>query len=102
MRLILLIIMLLSVAACNLSANQPLPTSTPVVIVPTMRPPATDTPRPTNTPLPTATTGSTTCVPRSDWTIFYTVVAGDTLGSIAARTGSTTSQLAAGNCQLSR
>jgi LysM repeat protein len=37
-------------------------------------------------------------VPRSDWTIFYTVVAGDTLGSIATRTNSTVGQLAAGNC----
>lgn len=98
MRFISIILMLLLVAACNLNANQPIPTLTPVVIVPTTRPQATDTPHPTNTPLPTVTTGSTVCVPRSDWTIFYTVVAGDTLGSIAARTNSTISQLAAGNC----
>ncbi len=97
MRNIILLILLVT-AACNLNTTRSEPTATAVVLVPTLRPIETDTPRPTNTPLPTATTGTTPCVLRADWAIFYTVVAGDTLGSIAARTNSTTGQLAAANC----
>jgi murein DD-endopeptidase MepM/ murein hydrolase activator NlpD len=96
MRTLILLLLLLVTAACTLNTGRALPTTTAIVLEPTLRPTATDTPRPTNTPLPTATSGA--CVPRSDWTIFYTVVAGDTLGSIALRTNSTTAQLAAANC----
>jgi murein DD-endopeptidase MepM/ murein hydrolase activator NlpD len=39
----------------------------------------------------------TPCILRSDW-FTYTVVRGDTLGSIARRAGSTIAELAAGNC----
>ncbi len=42
--------------------------------------------------------GTTTCTPRTDWTIFYSVQPGDTLGDLAKRTGSTTTALAQGNC----
>ena len=97
MRYIILLIAILLATACNLSANVA-PTPTQIVMVPTLRPIETERPAPTNTPRATATSGSPVCTPRGDWTIIYSVVAGDTLGSIAARTNSTTGELAAGNC----
>lgn len=54
-----------------------LPTSTVPTQVPTLRP--------------------TLCASRTDWQV-YTVVAGDTLGNIANRTGATIAQLADANC----
>ncbi len=38
------------------------------------------------------------CTPRTDWTFTYTVAPGDTLASIARRTGTTIDVLASGNC----
>lgn len=51
----------------------------------------TATASPTNTPV-------AVCTPRTDWQFTYTVVAGDTLFSIAQRAGTTVDVLAAGNC----
>lgn len=65
----------------------------------------TNTPMPTSTTVPTNTTGggntntnTPNCTPRQDWTTTYTVVSGDTLGQIAQRTGSSVTDLSAGNC----
>ncbi len=46
------------------------------------------------TPSPTAEA----CTPRSDWAFTYTVVPGDTVASLARRTGTTVDMLATGNC----
>ena len=68
---------------------------------------STPTPQPTLTASVTSSSGNTsgntsggaasTCRIRTDWPL-YTVVAGDTLGSIALRTNSTISALAVANC----
>jgi LysM repeat protein len=88
-------------SACTLTAGQPeieitpvgsVPTPTAVIIVATEEP---DSNTPTATPPVT-----TSCTPRADWTITYFVVTGDTMASIARRTNSTVSALAAGNCIL--
>ena len=95
--LILLGVLLLA-AACTLNSNPARipPTATrPVatfIPLPTSAP--TFTPPPTNTP----SSGTPACTPRSDWTIVYVVVAGDTMSSLAVRTRSTVSELASGNC----
>jgi LysM repeat protein len=47
---------------------------------------------------PVNTGSSTTCTLRTDWQVVYSVVAGDTLGSIARRSASTVNALATGNC----
>jgi LysM repeat protein len=68
-----------------------------------MAPPtATATPSPSPTLHPTAsptprTPTATPCIPRTDWPI-YIVQPGDTLFSIAARTGTTVDQLRRANC----
>jgi hypothetical protein len=96
-----LIILLVATMACSLSAVQPTAVPTEIVVdIETEEPPATDTPRPTATPTvtPGSTSNNTPCTPRADWAIMYTVVPGDTLGSIASRTNSSVNALAAGNC----
>lgn len=105
--IIVLIFVALLASACNLSSTEEaiVPTNTMAVIVrSTNTPLPIPTSRATNTPRPTATTQSTSggntntaCIPRTDW-FTYRVVAGDTLGDIARRAGTTTSTLVAGNC----
>jgi LysM repeat protein len=56
---------------------------------------ATDTSTPTNTALPTPTA----CIPMYRWPV-YLVQRGDTLSSIASRTGSTANELMLANCLL--
>ncbi|MBI1278615.1 MAG: LysM peptidoglycan-binding domain-containing protein [Anaerolineaceae bacterium] len=100
---VLLMLMLVANAGCNLTVNvvdnpPPSPTSTQpgaVVERPTNKPP-TLTPLPT---VPTAipATAAPTCTPRTDWPL-YKVVAGDTLGRIAVRAGSSTTELIQANC----
>lgn len=113
--LLALTLLILAVTGCTLTTAvtpdaptrnaQDLPTLTTTI---TLRP--TQTLAPTNTPLIPSLTptrqqvGSNpgnqprpVCFPRNDWPI-YTVVRGDTLGSIARRVGSTTGELAAANC----
>jgi LysM repeat protein len=97
----LLIFPILATMACSFAAR---PTPTPQPPPPTAtRPPvfidARGTPEEdeaTNTPAPTTSTTSN-CVVRTDWQIYY-VQSGDTLGSLAQRTGSTISALATANC----
>ncbi len=64
---------------------------------------ATDTPTQTTTPIlistsaPNSASDQPSCSPRTDWPI-YSVLSGDTLGSIAQRSNSTADALAAANC----
>ena len=82
----------------------PTPDVIPTVIRPTQeasQAPVAASPIPTLVPLPTrgpqATTAPPSCTPRTDWPQ-YTVQAGDTLYSIAARSDSTADVLQAANC----
>jgi hypothetical protein len=100
--------------ACNLSTSGARPTATPTFVPPTPVPtqPPLVTPAPTQfviyitaTPFPsTAPQYSAAtpfgCVPYTAWPV-YTVVAGDTLGQIAQRTGATLQQLTTANCLAS-
>lgn len=86
------------VGACNLAASAP--TEAPTESIAEAR--ATATPTQTATPTVTAsptraTAAATACAPRADW-MSYTVVSGDTLGSIARRAGATVDELARANC----
>lgn len=83
--------------ACNLGASPATPTPnrpspTPFVFV-------TATPQPTWTPFPTfpPVTAAPICTPNTTWPV-YVVQAGDTLGSIASRSGTTADVLVAANC----
>ncbi len=58
----------------------------------------TRAPNPGPTLTPTSTPTPTNCTPRTDWTVTYTVMPGDTLFSLAQRTGTTVDELATGNC----
>lgn len=120
MRTLALIITGLSLllAACNLNtttdaltptALADIPTAVSVLVTPTLAQtlPAASTPVPFSTA--TTASGSTTsgsntsgnCTVRGDWPATYTVVSGDTLFQIAQRAGSSTADLAAGNCLAS-
>jgi LysM repeat protein len=114
MRYFLLCIVVMLSTACTLNmAGPPTPLPTRQAAIPTVaRLAATSEAQPAKTPEPQPTTRTTTtqstgsnpqpvsanCVLRSDWVITYTVVSGDSLSKIAARTGSTTGALATGNC----
>jgi LysM repeat protein len=100
--------MLLTTLACSLSAERETPEPRVTMTSafdnvsddndPSPTPRVTQTPRPTNTPQRVVSSGGTTaCTPRSNWQL-YTVAAGDTLGSIARRTGTTISELTTANC----
>src|SRR5258708_7186983 len=80
--------------ACNLG-NQPTQ-PTIVAVQPTIHL-VTASPFPTLTSVPPTSAPIQNCSPRTEW-LSYTVLPGDTLGSIASRTGSTTGELAFGNC----
>lgn len=107
MRLGVLILVL--VCCVMAGCNMPLKVQTPAapkmssVLVTTVAPSVavTRTASPTPTaPLtlqPINAIRSTNCSPRTDWAI-YIVAAGDTLGSIAQRTGTTVGLLAEANC----
>jgi len=106
-----LLLVLLSTLACSLDWTgadpTPLPSATSysLAVVPVTNVLPTQTAAPTQTPAPTATKYTTAgssapvvnCTPRTDW-IIYTVVKGDTLNSIAQRTGTTAAQLATASC----
>lgn len=127
MNRILWIFVILVAAGCTLTSNLPdeipsrddtiiasptggrgddAPTPSPTFSV-VLRP--TQTIAPTQTARPNINTGNNTgnntsgnqpppnCFPRNDWPL-YTVVGGDTLGSIAARVNSTTRDLTSANC----
>ena len=77
-------------------------TSTPrLTDTPTAAPTATSTPMPTDTATatPTLIPWPVLCIPRYGWPI-YIVQYGDTLSSIARRTGSTTYELKLANCLI--
>jgi hypothetical protein len=101
--------LLLAAFACNLGSGdqntQPTPTPFPS-LTPSLAAATTPTPTlaPTLTPTRAALPNSgqvpptqTNCLPQTGWPV-YTVVAGDTLGVIAQRSGSTVAQLATANC----
>lgn len=80
--------------ACNLGAAPP-PTPTPFQFVTPPQVVITATPLfRTNTPFVIPTVA---CVPRTDWPIYF-VQSGDSLSSIAARSGTTTAVLVQANC----
>jgi LysM repeat protein len=100
---LLLMLIVIASAGCNLSVNMvdnppPIsPTSTrpnPIVELPTNHPPTITAQLPTATPQPTA---APTCTPQTNWPM-YIVVAGDTLGRVAVRAGTTTATLMQANC----
>lgn len=103
MKAILVLLILVASAGCNLSVNvidnpPPLPSPTQsnaIVEHPTNRPPTTTPLPPTATTVPP--TAAPTCTPHTDWPI-YRVAVGDTLGQIAVRTGSSTAALIQANC----
>ena len=105
-----LLVLMVVLTACSITSNdEPEPTAPLIVRTLTVSAPTAGTPSPTVTLNPTPTQGSlpqptsaapptvTNCTARTDWQI-YTVQAGDTLGIIAQRTGSTINALATGNC----
>ncbi|MBN1202957.1 MAG: LysM peptidoglycan-binding domain-containing protein [Anaerolineae bacterium] len=101
-------VLLIALAACNLSAGDEESTPTPIPAWPTLTP-TSGTITPIPPPLsPTPTGGAlpdqdgipptqTNCFPQTGWPT-YTVVEGDTLGQIAERTSSTVAQLVQANC----
>ena len=107
---IVLAVLLLAAVACNLGSGgdqntQPTPTLFPS-LTPSLAAAGTPTPTlaPSQTPTGAALPNSgqvpptqTNCSPQTGWPV-YTVVAGDTLGVIAQRTGSTVAQLVTANC----
>lgn len=109
------VLLLVALTACSLTSGQgeetqtptstvtqisavssPSPTHTVTVVASSATPTAT---RPAATTAPTSVLPPTVvnCTVRTDW-FTYVVVAGDTLGKIAGRTNSSTSQLAQANC----
>jgi len=91
--IVVVLLALLGGSACNLFAGASPPT--PIPPTATAEPP-TASPEPAQTPLPT-TIPPPVCTPIAGWQT-YTVSGGDTLYSIARRSGSTVAALAAANC----
>lgn len=100
---LVLLSLMLALVACGLSSGNESPTAVPIIRTPTSgviivtNTPAPATATPTQQSSGSSSGGNTTCTVRTDWPI-YTVVAGDTLGTIAQRTGSTVNQLTTANC----
>ncbi|MEO8607057.1 MAG: LysM peptidoglycan-binding domain-containing protein [Chloroflexota bacterium] len=94
-----LILVLFTVAGCNLSTSSNTETSTQVSTLPTQQPVIT-TEEVSNQAPPTAqpSTSNNTCTPRADWTVMYTIVSGDTLADIARRANTNLDALTQGNC----
>lgn len=101
-KVIILACLVLLLAACNLNSAPTVIPSTRVAQLPTSialpTQSASVTPRPQLTAAPTSGGGGSACTPRADWTIVYTVVAGDTMSGLAVRTNSTVNELTSGNC----
>ncbi|MBN1286481.1 MAG: LysM peptidoglycan-binding domain-containing protein [Anaerolineae bacterium] len=96
--LALLVLIMALVTACNIPRADSTPGSVMTLTpTPTTQPTAAPTTAPTAEP-PTPTTESLpACTPNTTWPV-YTVVHGDTLFSIAQRTGGTVDALVAANC----
>lgn len=107
MRQLIALILILAIAsiACSLTAGDDEPTNVPRTNFGIPTPTATVSgglgaiPSATNTIVSNTgnTTNPTPCSIRTDW-LTYTVVSGDTLSSIAVRSGTTTDALVAANC----
>lgn len=101
----ILFLLLCCISSCNISLEVQTPAAPKVssVLVTTAAPgmavtrTASPTPTVTLTIQPINAIRSTNCSPRTDWAV-YIVAAGDTLGSIARRTGTTVNLLAEANC----
>lgn len=99
-RAIVLLLLALAAAACNLSRT--LPTATPAPVTP---PAVTSGPAPTLfasiTPLANGTFPTQlppgNCTPPANW-VQYTVEVGDSLGALAEATGTTLQNLITANC----
>ncbi|MFW5709606.1 MAG: LysM peptidoglycan-binding domain-containing protein [Chloroflexota bacterium] len=103
-RLVMLPVLVVLLAACGLIDEALRPEPEPIVTTessPTWTPSATWTPSPTWTLTPTATHAppANACNPRTVWPV-YTVTAGDTLARIASLTGSTVAELTQANCLI--
>jgi LysM repeat protein len=94
----LYLLLLIAVAGCNLNTSAP---ATEAVVLPT-RPVviATEEANSNNPPTkqPQSTNTTTSCTPRADWTVIYTIVSGDTLFDVATRSNTTAQAVAQGNC----
>ena len=87
-----ILMLLFTVAGCNLTTSSNT-TSTQVSTLSTQPPVITTEEVPAQTP-----TTNNICTPRTDWTVVYTIVSGDTLVDIAHRTNTTADVLTQGNC----
>lgn len=94
-------VLLMASLACTLTGKDNQPTTVPINTPVGQFPTATTTLAPIATPAPSVTptvfVPPVTCTPRTDWPI-YVVIAGDTVGTIAQRTGTTVNAIAAANC----
>src|SRR5207253_2544409 len=102
-KFVLLLLMLVASAGCNLAVNvvdNPSPSPSPTRLQAVVELPTNHVPTATALP-PTITaiqpTTAPNCTPRTDWPT-YNVVAGDTLGRVAVRAGTTTTELIQANC----
>lgn len=108
-RLLLIALFSPGIVACSnapAASEQVLVTQTRAALLVETLPPPSDTPvptvlPPTATPVPTlpptVPAAGSACTVRNEWPV-YTVVAGDTLYSIASRTGSSVEELTRSNC----
>ncbi|MBO9309509.1 MAG: LysM peptidoglycan-binding domain-containing protein, partial [Chloroflexi bacterium] len=93
-----LIALALAALACNLGVSAvPTPTPFRLVTPPVIIVTATPTPRPVTSPLPVIVPTQPICTPNTAWQIYF-VQQGDTLASIAARSGTTVAVLVQANC----
>lgn len=97
--IVTLFVLVLASTACSIGGSLPTPTS--IAVQPTVAQPPAETatttlaPTPTDQSVPVPLSGN--CTPRTEWQS-YTVVSGDTLSNIAARTGTTVNDLVTANC----
>lgn len=106
---VLRILIVLFASACTLTSIPPTPTQPPLIATQEDIPAVSTQVMEEVAEQPPSGSGNTTivvnnplaaptaCTPRADWPL-YTVVAGDTLASIARRTGTSIAALTAANC----
>ena len=100
---VLIFVVALGTLACSITAQGDAESTAESLAVTQTATTSASTLTPTASPTATATqasgnsTADVTCTPRADWQT-YTVVQGDTLGQLAARTGATIQQLVDGSC----